>query len=101
MATPVLWYSFDTYTSGTSVPNDGSLGTAYNGTLVTVGTGSATVISSDCAVGTKCLSLNTGQNGSSTSSNGGYMSIPSFTFGGTSYTVCIWYKKNIRDDSLR
>ena len=95
MSTPVLRYSFDTYTSGTSVPNDGSWGSAYNGTLVTVGTGTATVISSDCAVGTKCLSLNTGQSGAKTNTNGGYMTIPSFTFGGTSYTVCCWYKKNV------
>ena len=93
MSTPLLQYSFDTYVSGTSVPNIGSLGTSYNGTLASIGTGSATVISTDCATGTKCLSLDTGNNGLSTNTNGGYMSIPAFTFGGTSYTVCCWYKK--------
>ena len=94
MATPLLKYSFDTWTSGTSIANEGSLGSAYNGTLNTVGSGTATIISSDKANGTQCLSLSTNNGGTATTTKGGYMSIPAFTFGGTSYTVCCWYKKN-------
>ena len=94
MATPILKYSFDTWTSGTSIANEGSLGSAYNGTLNTVGSGTATIISSDKANGTQCLSLNTNNGGNATTTRGGYMSIPAFTFGGTSYTICCWYKKN-------
>ena len=93
-ATPILKYSFDSWTGGTIILNEGSLGTAGNGTLCTVGIGSSNIINTDCATGTQCLSLNTNMNGTFTNSNGGYMSIPPFTFGGTSYTICCWYKKN-------
>ena len=92
--TPVLKYSFDSWTGGTTILNEGSLGPAGNGTLCTVGIGSSNIINTDCATGTQCLSLNTNMNGTFTNSNGGYMSIPTFTFGGTSYTICCWYKKN-------
>ena len=94
MATPILKYSFDTWTSGTSIANEGSLGSAYNGTLNTVGSGTATIISSDKANGTQCLSLNTNNGGNAATTSGGYMSIPAFTFGGTSFTICFWYKKS-------
>ena len=93
-ATPILKYSFDSWTGGTTILNEGSIGTAGNGTLCTVGIGTSNIINTDCATGTQCLSLNTNMNGAFTNSNGGYMSIPPFTFGGTSYTICCWYKKN-------
>ena len=86
---PVLHYSFDSYVSGTTVPNDGSSGSALNGTLTTLGTGSATIVSSNAAVGTKCLSLIGGS-----TSNGGHISVPAFTFGGAGWSVCFWYKKD-------
>ena len=85
---PVLHYSFDSYVSGTTVPNDGSSGSALNGTLTTLGTGSATIVSSNAAVGMKCLSLIGGS-----TSNGGHISVPAFTFGGAGWSVCFWYKK--------
>jgi len=87
---PILRYSFDTWTSGNTVTNEGSLGTgtAYNATLCTTGTGgSASIISSSYATGTQCLSLV----GNSTI-GGGYLQLPSFTMGGNSWAVCLWIK---------
>ena len=77
----LLPYSFDTYISGTSVNNDGGiLGSNCNGTLHSVGVGSATIVSSDSAKGTLCLQCIT----SDVYDNGGYMTIPAITLGGKS-----------------
>ena len=77
----LLRYSFDTYISGTSVNNDGGiLGSNCNGTLHSVGVGSATIVSSDSVTGTQCLQCIT----SDVYNNGGYMTIPAITLGGKS-----------------
>ena len=80
---PILRYSFDTYISGTTVQNEGTLGCSldamlYNGAFVT---------SASPAIGTKCLSL--------TAANSQYMSTSnSITLSGTDWMVCFWYKKD-------
>ena len=85
---PILRYSFDTWTSGNTVTNEGSLGSNYNGTLTSFTTAgsSATVISSSYATGTQCLSLV-----GSTHANS-YLSIPPLTIGGVSWAICMWVK---------
>ena len=88
---PDIWYTFDDYTPVfTNIQNYGTLGTPYNGTLATgLASGTkATVTLSPIAynnniVLTNCLSLSVAQKQ--------YMSIPTFTFGGGSFTVCFWY----------
>lgn len=85
---PILRYSFDTWTSGNTVPNEGSLGTSstYNATLCTTGTGgSASIISSSYATGTQCLSLV-----GNSLIGGGYLQLPLFTMGGSSWALCFW-----------
>ena len=80
---PIIKFSFDTYISGTTVQNEGTLGstldaTLYNGALVTT---------TSPAIGTKCLSL--------TAANSQYMSTSNpVTLSGTDWAVCFWYKKD-------
>ena len=58
-------------------------------TLLTVGTGSYSIIpSTSSPTGTNYLSLIGGS-----STNGGYMQLPTFTFGGGGWSVCFWYNK--------
>ena len=84
--TLVLWYTFNDWTAGSSIINNGALGTSNNGTLYG---GTIPAISRN-GVTTLCLSLSR----SSTQ----YMFIPSFTFGGGSFTVCFWYKKSVQNE---
>ena len=77
MSVPIIKYSFETSTS-TVVPNEGSLGSLNDGTF----RNSAFIISTDYAVGTKCLMLR---------NDGQLISNDSFAFD-TSFTVCFWFK---------
>ena len=91
MNIPVLHYNFENYVAGSNtIVNKGSLGTAYDATIG----GNASVINTDHATGTSCLSLI----GEGTSS-GGYLQIPNlkwsslFPLSGVWFTISFWYKK--------
>ena len=75
MSVPIIKYSFET----SVVPNEGSLGSLNDGIF----SSGAFIISTDYAVGTKCLMLrNYGQL---------ILGNDSFSFD-TSFTVCFWFK---------
>ena len=76
-------YSFEN-----GVQNSGILGSSCDGALYSSGVGSATIISTDSATETKCLRLYSVD----ISVQGGYMTIPSVTLGGKSWSICYWYK---------
>jgi hypothetical protein len=78
---PLLWYTFDDWTSGSTVINNGTLGITNNGTLQN---GASIVSQTRNSVTSNCLSL--------TAASSQYMFIPSFMFGGGSFSVCFWYK---------
>ena len=88
---PVIKYSFDSCalgTTATTVTNEGSY-TGMNGTFVKTGTGKYEIIKS--VNGRNYLSLTGGSN-----SNGGYITLPAFTFGGGSgYSVSFCYNKQL------
>ena len=91
MTNLVLNYNFKNYVAGSNtIVNKGTLGSAYN---VTIG-GNLSVINTDHATGTSCLSLI----GEGTSS-GGYLQIPNFKwtptflYNGPLFTISFWYKK--------
>lgn len=80
---PIIKFSFDTYTSGTTVQNEGTLGSSLDATLYN----NALVSTASPAIGTKCLSL--------TAANSQYMSTSNpITLSGTDWAVCFWYKKD-------
>jgi len=75
MTTLTLHYNFENYVPGSNtIVNKGSTGSAYNATIG----GNASVINTDHATGTSCLSLI----GEGTSS-GGYLQIPNFRWSPT------------------
>ena len=80
--TPIIQYTFDLWTSGVAITNEGSNTTANNGTLYN----SATITSTTSATGTKCLSL--------VSTSYQYLSSNSlFYINNSSWTVSFWYQK--------
>ena len=88
---PVLKYSFDSCipgSSATTVTNEGSY-TGMDGTFVKVNSGKYEIIqSANSPTGKNYLSFTGGSN-----SNGAYISLPTFTFGGSAWSVCFWYNK--------
>ena len=78
-----MHYSFDQWTSGTTVINEGTLGSSLDATL----SNSALVSTTSPPTGTQCLSL--------TASSSQYMSTSSaITLSGTDWAVCFWYNKS-------
>ena len=90
MTNLVLHYNFENYVQGSNIiVNKGTLGSAFNATIG----GNLSVINTDHATGTSCLSK-IGEG----SSSGGYLQIPNFkwipTFTpGCLFSICFWYKK--------
>ena len=88
----LLWYTFkDTVSTGTTVLNSGGLGSMNNGTLnggmtATMLVSSGTVKATGGTVG-NVLNLTKGSNQ--------YMSIGLLLFGGSSFTLCFWFKRDV------
>ena len=90
MTTPIpsIRYSFDSWTSGTTIMNEGSLGSSLDATLTMFNGGTASISSSTFATGTQSLNLIQDQS----TGKLGYLTILPFTMGGTSWAVCFWVK---------
>ena len=85
----MLWYSFDdSGTTGTTVTNLGGLGSWNNGTLNGTST-SSMIVTRTKIDGTTSAVLALAKASSQ------YMSIGSFFFGGSSFTICFWFKRDI------
>ena len=88
--TPVLWYTFDDWTSGqTIIANKGNL-SSMNASLIN---GASIVTETRGGRQSQCLSLNASLNQ--------YMQMPSFAFGGISFSICFWYKCNSNIQNAR
>ena len=89
MTTPEIHYNFENVT-GSTITNIGTMGIYCNATLY----GTSSIISSDCATGTSCLSLIGGS-----SSSGGYLQISNFDlslilgYQALHTSICFWLKK--------
>ena len=78
---PYLHYSFDSWTTGTTIRNEGYSGSFQNGTLMN----DASVLSNSPVTGTNYLNLD--------AKYSQYVHIPSITLSGNSWALCFWYKK--------
>ena len=81
-----IHYTFDTWTSdlGSTVPNEGSLGSSYNGVLT-----NSVLTTSDCAVGSQCLLLGMVDNDNLL---GNLQTSGSVDLVAKQYSLCFWFK---------
>ena len=87
MATPYIWYKFDTLLSST-VKNAGSAGASLDAILFN----GASVRSTESPTGSSCLNLTNTYGKLSSDPTGQYLSIPPFKLGG-SFSCSCWFKK--------
>jgi hypothetical protein len=78
---PYVHYTFDSWTSGTTITNDGFAGSSRNAVL----TNGASVLTNSPVTGTNYLSLN--------GTYSQHVTIENVKLTGNSWSVCFWYKK--------
>ena len=87
MATPYIWYKFDTLSSST-VKNAGYAGASLDAILFN----GASVTSTESPTGSSCLNLTKPYGKFCSDPTRQYLSIPSFTLGG-SFSCSCWFNK--------